>query len=159
MIFVFILLLTVILSLIVFINFVEIIDTCSSIHLAWPKNRLYSYIQLIEKCFQTTFKHICLYTLWDISFSIPTWILYNHPKDMSPVFKFIFSLFTPIVFSLRAHTFFYLGTKHPLSWNGTTVSHVWTHLRMFLNSKFGSDVQYLDEVDFNQEIRSILLFY
>jgi hypothetical protein len=52
-----------------------------------------------------------------------------------------FYLFPPIVFSFRAHAFFYLGTIRCFSWNDTTISHkrfddiaVWIHLRMFFNS-------------------------
>jgi hypothetical protein len=38
-------------------------------------------------------------------------------------FKIPFYLVPPIVFSFRAHAFFYLGTIRRFSWNSTTVSH------------------------------------
>jgi hypothetical protein len=44
-----------------------------------------------------------------------------------------------VLFSFRAHTFFYLGTIRRFSWNGTTVPH-WmfhgTHPRIFQNTQF-----------------------
>jgi hypothetical protein len=58
-------------------------------------------------------------------------------------FKTSYYLVPPIVFSFMAHTFFYLRTIRRFSWNGTKcrfegymVTVVWSHLRMFLNSKF-----------------------
>jgi hypothetical protein len=42
-------------------------------------------------------------------------------------FKIPFYLVLPIVFSFRAHTWFYLGTTYRLSWNGTHVSHCRFH--------------------------------
>jgi hypothetical protein len=58
-------------------------------------------------------------------------------------FKILFYLVSPIVFSFRAHAFYYLGTIRRFSWNGTKchikgsmITAVWTHRRMFLNSKF-----------------------
>jgi hypothetical protein len=57
--------------------------------------------------------------------------VYHWLITLDPLSKFHFIYFRPL--------FFRLGTISRFSWNGTTVSHwssVWTHLRMFLNSKF-----------------------
>jgi hypothetical protein len=55
-----------------------------------------------------------------------------------PLSKFYFIQYRPL-HTLRAQTFIYLGTIRRFSWNDTTgsmITAVWTHLRMFLNSKF-----------------------
>jgi hypothetical protein len=77
----------------------------------------------------------------NLSFDVMSVICRLH--NLRSPFKIPFYSVPPIVFSFRAHTFLYLGTIPRFSLNETTVSHwgsmitaVWTHLRMFLNSKF-----------------------
>jgi hypothetical protein len=49
-------------------------------------------------------------------------------------FKIPFYLVLPIVFSFRAHAFFYLGTICHFSWNGTYVSHWKFHDNRHMNT-------------------------
>jgi hypothetical protein len=49
-------------------------------------------------------------------------------------FKIPFYLVPPIVFSFKAHAFFYLGTICRFSWNGTNVSHWRFHENRHMNT-------------------------
>jgi hypothetical protein len=86
--------------------------------------------------------------------SIPTWILFNHPRICCLLFKLSFDVLSvicrlhnhrspvkipfylvpSIVFSFRAHAFFYLGIICRFSWNGTYVSHWMFHDNRHMNT-------------------------
>jgi hypothetical protein len=59
--------------------------------------------------------------LLNLSFDVLSVIRRLH--NLGSPFNIPFYLVPPIVFSFRAHAFFYLGTIRRFSWNGTTVSH------------------------------------
>jgi hypothetical protein len=95
-------------------------------------------IFLLEYCW-ITLRIFCL--LFNLSFDVLSVICRLH--NLWSPFKIPFYLVPPIVFSFKAHAVYFLGTKRCFSWNGTEVSiegsmitAVWTHLRMFLDSKF-----------------------
>jgi hypothetical protein len=57
----------------------------------------------------------------NLSFDVKYVICRLH--NLRSPFKISFHLVPPIVFSFRAHAFFYFGTICRFSWNGTNVSH------------------------------------
>jgi hypothetical protein len=89
------------------------------------------YIIIIRIC--------CL--LLNLSFDVLSVICRLH--NLRPPFKIPFYLVPPIVFSFRAKAFFTWGPYAAFHWmallchiEGSMITTVWTHLRMFLNSKF-----------------------
>jgi hypothetical protein len=84
----------------------------------WPFSALVIPVFLLEYCIMTL-RIRCL--LWKLSFDVLSVIFMLH--NLRFPFKILFNLVPHIVFSFRAHSFFYLGTIRRFSLNGTTVSH------------------------------------
>ena len=72
---------------------------------------------LLEYC-MITLRIWCL--LLNLSFDVLSVICRLH--NLRPPFRIPFYLVPPIVFSFRAHAFFYMGTIRRFSWNGTCVA-------------------------------------
>jgi hypothetical protein len=91
----------------------------------------YSYLNNVE----SPLGYVACFLTW--SFDVLSVIRRLH--NLWSPFKIPFYLVPPIVFSFRAHAFYFLGTIRRIfvEWHieGSMISAVWTHLWMFLKSK------------------------
>jgi hypothetical protein len=92
-----------------------------SVYSIWPFSTWVVPVFLLESILynQSPLGYVACF--WNLSLDFFS-VICRLQHRRSP-FKIPFYLVPPIVFSLRAHAFFYLGTILRLSWNGTTVSH------------------------------------
>jgi hypothetical protein len=85
------------------------------------------------------------YVAWFLKLFFDVWSVICRLHNLWPPFKIPFCLVPPIVFSFRVHAFqhdhrgpfaAFHGMARKCHIEGSMITAVWTHLRMFLNSKF-----------------------